>query len=153
LLRKCGLNAGHVNSVKEGVEGFSSYVAQRFRGVDVGEQRIRAGDALADGERTGGTSFRGTAPGQRNPRRRGIVAEELKRLGWKEANLKILCKHDPDKQEIGARLRRETTVAIKAIAARVSLGRSKAANAKLHRHMQQGANPRKAKPRQAGRRA
>jgi hypothetical protein len=48
--------------------------------------------------------------------------------------------------------KRETTLAIKAIAARVSLGSSKAVNAKLHRHMQEGANPRKAKPSTAGRR-
>jgi hypothetical protein len=49
-------------------------------------------------------------------------------------------------------VRRETALAIKAIAARVSLRTSKAANAKLHRHMQEGANLRKAKPRHAGRR-
>jgi hypothetical protein len=82
----------------------------------------------------------------------GIVAEELKRLGWKEADLKSRRKNDPDKLELAARLRRETTLTIKTIAARVSLGTSKAANAKLHRHMQEGANPRKAKPRPAGRR-
>jgi hypothetical protein len=57
-----------------------------------------------------------------------IVAEELKRLGWEEADLKSRREHDPDKLEIGARLRRETTLTIKAIAARVCLGTSKAAN-------------------------
>jgi REP element-mobilizing transposase RayT len=81
-----------------------------------------------------------------------IVAEELKRLGWKEADLKSRRKNDPDKLEIGARLRRETTLTIKAIAARVCLGTSKAANAKLHRHMREGAKPRKGKARPAGRR-
>jgi hypothetical protein len=86
------------------------------------------------------------------PMAEGIVAEELKRLGWKEADPKSRRKNDPDKLEIAARLRRETTLTIKAIAARVSLGSSKAANAKLHRHMQEGANPRKAKPRHADRR-
>jgi hypothetical protein len=74
------------------------------------------------------------------PNAEGIVAEELKRLGWKEADLKSRRKNDPDKLEIAARLRRETTLTIKAIAARVSLGSSKAANAKLHRRMQEGAN-------------
>ncbi len=41
------------------------------------------------------------------------------------------------KLEIAARLRRETTLSIKAIAARVHLGSSKAANANLHAHMNQ----------------
>jgi REP element-mobilizing transposase RayT len=81
-----------------------------------------------------------------------IVAEELRRLGWREADLKSRRKNDPDKLELGARLRRETTLTIKAIAARVCLGTSKAANAKLHRHMREGAKPRKGKARPAGRR-
>jgi hypothetical protein len=81
-----------------------------------------------------------------------IVAEELKRLGWKEAELKSRRKNDPDKLEIGARLRRETTLTIKAIAARVCLGTSKAANDKLHRHLREGAKARKGKARPAGRR-
>jgi hypothetical protein len=81
-----------------------------------------------------------------------IVAEELQRLGWKEADLKRRRKHDPDKLEIGARLRRATTLTIKAIAARVCLGTSKAANARLHGHLREGAKPRKGKPRPVGRR-
>ena len=43
-------------------------------------------------------------------------------------------KGDPDKLEIAARWRRETTRSLQAIAARVHLGTSKAANPKLHRH-------------------
>ena len=64
-----------------------------------------------------------------------IVAEELQRAGWQEADLITRRKNDPGKLEIAARLRRETTLSIKAIAARVRLGTSKTANAKLHRHM------------------
>jgi hypothetical protein len=81
-----------------------------------------------------------------------IVVEELKGLGWKEADLKSRRKNDPDKLEIGARLRRETTLTIKAIAARVCLGTSKAANVKLHRHMREGAKRCKGKAGSAGRR-
>ena len=44
-------------------------------------------------------------------------------------------KIDPEKLEIAARLRRETTLTIKYIAAIVHLGSSKSANANLHRHM------------------
>jgi len=50
-------------------------------------------------------------------------------------------KNDPIKLDIAARPRRETTLTIKAIAARVHLGISKAANAKLHSHMRRGLVP------------
>ena len=46
--------------------------------------------------------------------------------------------NDPIKLELAARLRRETTLTIKAIAERVHLGTSKGANANLHRQMQAG---------------
>jgi hypothetical protein len=42
------------------------------------------------------------------------------------------------KLEIAARLRRETTLPIKSIAQRVSLGTSKSASARLHSHMKRG---------------
>ena len=64
-----------------------------------------------------------------------IVAEELKRQGWQEADLMTRRKNDPVKLDLAARLRRETTLSIKAIAARVHLGTSKSANAKLHQHL------------------
>lgn len=64
-----------------------------------------------------------------------IVAEELKRYGWKEGELVGRRKNDPLKLEIAARLRRETTLPLKAIACRLTLGTSKAANARLHNHM------------------
>jgi hypothetical protein len=66
-----------------------------------------------------------------------IVAEELARRGWKEKDLVLRRRNDPVKLELAARLRRETTLSIKAIAARVHLGSSKAANVKLHQHMRQ----------------
>ena len=64
-----------------------------------------------------------------------IIREELKRCGWGEADLATRRKNDPIKLEIAARLRRETTLPLKAIAQRVHLGTSKTANAKLHNHM------------------
>jgi REP element-mobilizing transposase RayT len=66
-----------------------------------------------------------------------IVAEELARRGWQEKDLVLRRRNDPVKLELAARLRRETTLSIKAIAARVQLGSSKAANVKLHQHMRQ----------------
>jgi len=65
--------------------------------------------------------------------------EELKRRGWKEGELAARRKNDPEKLAMAARLRRETTLSIKAIAARVHLGTSKSANATLHRHLRQSA--------------
>ncbi|MDA1277940.1 MAG: transposase [Verrucomicrobia bacterium] len=64
-----------------------------------------------------------------------IIAEELARLGWSESELAIRRKSDPAKLGIGARLRQETTLSIKGIAARLNLGTSKSANARLHQWM------------------
>ena len=65
----------------------------------------------------------------------GIIGEELRRRGWKEVDLKERRKNDPDKLEIAGRLRRETTLTIAEIAARVHLGTSKGANRNLHEHL------------------
>ena len=64
-----------------------------------------------------------------------IIGEELRRLRWAEPDLTGRPKSDPGKLAIAARLRNETTLSIKAIAARVKLGSSKSANAKLHSWM------------------
>jgi REP element-mobilizing transposase RayT len=77
-----------------------------------------------------------------------LVGQELKRLGWREADLAARRKSDPLKLAIAARLRRETTLSLKAIAARVHLGTSKGANTNLHKWMQAGAanNPQQSDP-------
>lgn len=64
-----------------------------------------------------------------------LVAEELRRLGWSAADLVRRPKNDPGKLAIAVRLRRETTLSIKAITARVHLGTYNTANARLHRAM------------------
>lgn len=61
-----------------------------------------------------------------------IISGELRRLNWKEADLASRRKSDPAKLAIAARLRKETTLTIKSIAARVHLGTSRSANARLH---------------------
>lgn len=60
------------------------------------------------------------------------VSEELARLGWSHEEVAVRRKSDPGKLAMAARLRRETTLTIKAIAARVHLGTSKSANSRLH---------------------
>jgi putative transposase len=66
-----------------------------------------------------------------------ILKEELRRRGWQEIELEERRKNDPEKLEIAARLRKETTLTVKEIARRVNLGSSKSANANLHRWMRQ----------------
>jgi len=64
-----------------------------------------------------------------------IIADELQRRGWQERDLITRRKNDPAKLEMAARLRRETTLSLKAIAVRLQLGTSKTANGKLHKYM------------------
>ena len=56
-----------------------------------------------------------------------VIAEELARLGWQESNLASRRQAHPDKLAIALRLRNETTLSIKWIAARVRIGSSKGA--------------------------
>jgi len=70
-----------------------------------------------------------------------IIGEELPRLGWTEAELASQRKSAPGKLALAARLRRETTLPLKWIAARVRLGTSKSANSKLHLWMKENKKP------------
>ncbi len=70
-----------------------------------------------------------------------IIAEELQRLGWSESQLAAQRKSAAGKLVLAARLRQETTMPLKWIAARVGLGTSKSANSKLHRWMKENQNP------------
>ena len=70
-----------------------------------------------------------------------IIAEELAKLGWQEEALARLRKSDPGKLALAARLRRETTMPLNWIAARIHLGTSKSANAKVHQWMRNNPIP------------
>jgi putative transposase len=67
-----------------------------------------------------------------------IIAEELQRNNMAEQDLLARRKSDPAKLRIASRLRRETTLPIKAIAGRLQMGTSKSANARLHGFMRNG---------------
>jgi len=69
-----------------------------------------------------------------------VIGEELSRLGWTETALAARPKRDPLKLSIAARLRKETTLSLKAIASRVHLGATKGANTNLHKWMRAQAN-------------
>jgi REP element-mobilizing transposase RayT len=60
-----------------------------------------------------------------------LIGEELGRLGWTEVDLAGRAKSDPDKVALATRLRRETTLTIKAIAHRLHLGTWKSATTRL----------------------
>ena len=62
-----------------------------------------------------------------------IIREELKRLKWRKGELFPRPKSDLTKVAIAARLRRETTLPLPWIAARLHMGTWKSLNAKLHR--------------------
>ena len=51
-----------------------------------------------------------------------IIAEELKRGRWQEADLKTRPKGDPVKVDLAARLRAETTMTLGGIAERLTMG-------------------------------
>lgn len=51
-----------------------------------------------------------------------LIREELSRLGWQESDLASHRKRDPRKLQIAVRLRKETTLSVKRIAARLALG-------------------------------
>jgi REP element-mobilizing transposase RayT len=55
-------------------------------------------------------------------RAEGIIARELKRLGWKEGELSKRAKSDPGKVELAGKLRRETTLTLGQIAQRLHMG-------------------------------
>jgi len=57
-----------------------------------------------------------------------IVGEELRRLGWQQADLGWRPKRDRRKLQIAVRLRQETTLSVKQIAARLHLGIRLASN-------------------------
>ncbi len=75
----------------------------------------------------------------RRPARKPALPGEIALVGWTQEDLATHPKSDPGKLAIAARLRRETTLSIKAIAARVQLGASKGANSNLHRWMRANA--------------
>jgi hypothetical protein len=62
-----------------------------------------------------------------------IIREEPRRLGWSAEDLSLRRKSDPSKLAPANRLRRETTLSVKAIAERLHLGSPKSARARLRK--------------------
>ena len=66
-----------------------------------------------------------------------IILEELERLGWKASELRKRAKGDIDKMAIAARLRRETTLTMHWVAARLHCGTWKSLTGNLYRWKKQ----------------
>ena len=81
------------------------------------------------GENHSGELHRETAEQKANR----ILSEELSRRGWPESDLAVRRRSDPGKLVIAVRLRNETTLPVKWIAARVQIGTAKGAKSVLHR--------------------
>jgi hypothetical protein len=97
-----------------GGEGFRQELLDRIDGK-LGEHhagQLRRESALAKAER--------------------IIEEELQRLGWTRVDLEKRNRSAPEKLELAARLRRETTWTIREIAQRLHLGSWKSATTRLH---------------------
>ncbi len=76
------------------------------------------------GENHSGELHRETAEQKANR----ILSEELSRRGWPESDLAVRRRSDPGKLVIAVRLRNETTLPVKWIAARVQIGTAKGAD-------------------------
>jgi hypothetical protein len=81
------------------------------------------------GENHSGELHRETAEQKANR----ILSEELSRRGWTESDLAGRRRSDPGKLAIAVRLRNETTLPVKWIAARVQIGTARGAESVLHR--------------------
>ena len=90
------------------------------------------------GESHSGELHRETAEQKANR----IIAKELARLGWPKSELATHRRSEPGKLAIAARLRSETALPIKWIAARVQIGTAKGAKSVLH-HLPQSQDQRK----------
>ena len=67
-----------------------------------------------------------------------IIAEELKRWRWQEADLKTRTEGDPVKVTLAARLRAETTMTVGWIAERLAMGTRGYLNHLLYRRRKLG---------------
>jgi len=72
-----------------------------------------------------------------------IISEEMSRLGWKETDLVSRLKNHPDKLVIATRVRKETTLSIRWIAARLQMGTYKSLKSMLQERMNADEKPAK----------
>jgi len=104
----------------------SQEIGQRWKGLErgwcFGDEAFRQ-ELLAQAEgKFGANHYASQRQESAEEKARRIVAEELRRLGWKQGELEKRLKADPDKVSIARRLRGETTMTLRWIAEQLRLG-------------------------------
>ena len=92
------------------------------RGWCLGDKAFRKELLQQMSERTGGGHYGIEVRESAEEKGGRIIAEELKRLRWKEEDLEKYRKGDRRKVEIARRLRKETTMTLNSIASRLIMG-------------------------------
>ena len=92
------------------------------RGWSLGDQRFRKELLAQMAERVGESHYGAERQETGEAKAEGIVAEELRRRRWAEADLERRRKGDREKVRIATRLRRESIMTLKWIARRLHMG-------------------------------
>jgi putative transposase len=92
------------------------------RGWCLGDESFRKELLGQMAERVGANHYGAERQESGEEKAERMVAEELRKRGWTEANLKSRRKGDSEKVKIAARLRRETIMTLKWIAQRLQMG-------------------------------
>jgi hypothetical protein len=103
-------------------EAGADYGAVR-RGWCLGSEEFRQELLAAEADRAGANHYGSDRfeTGQEKARR--LIAQELKRLGWKQQDLRLRRKGDPEKVKLARRLRAETTMTLAWVAQHLEMGR------------------------------
>jgi hypothetical protein len=118
---------------RRGAENGADYQAVR-RGWCLGDQIFRQDLLGRMQDRVGAEHYGEERRETAEARAERIVAEELRRLGWREADLGRRAKGDAGKVALAARLRAETVMPVKWIAERLRMGTPGHASHLLYRH-------------------
>jgi REP element-mobilizing transposase RayT len=110
----------------------TDYAAIR-RGWCFGEEAFRKELLAQIAERVGPEHFGGERVEAAEAKAERLIREELRRLQWTEADLEQRAKGDRIKVAIAARLRADTLVSVKWIAARLHMGTGGYVNNRLYR--------------------
>jgi len=106
---------------RRGTETMASYKAIR-RGWFFGEKALKKQLLAQMSERLGPEHYGEERQESQEEKAEQVVAEELRRRGWKEAALGQRAKGDPEKIKIAMRLRKETLMTVAWIAERLQMG-------------------------------
>ncbi len=125
-----------VMEARRGAEVDANYKAIR-RGWFLGEKALKQELLWWMSERMGPEHFGEERLESQQERAERVVAEEMRRRRWKEVDLGLTMKGDPEKVKIALRLRKETLVTVAWIAQRLQMGSVANVNTLLY-HARQG---------------